>query len=504
MPHAFDFLLLAVYYGALVVLVLFGMHRGWLTYVFRTRGVEPAVPVEALLAGREGWPQVTVQLPMYNERLVAERVIRAAGRLSYPVDRLQIQVLDDSTDETRDVVDATVAELARRGLNIEVVRRADRVGYKAGALEHGLQRASGEFIAVFDADFVPPETFLHDLLGHFADPEVGAVQARWEHLNRNGMLLTRAQATLLDGHFVVEQTARSRLGRFFNFNGTAGLWRKAAIEDAGGWEHDTITEDLDLSYRAQLAGWRFVYRTDVTAPAELPADLGGFKSQQHRWAKGSIECWRKLLRRVAQSDAPLGTKLEALVHLSANLSYVAMVIVALTMPLTLAVRERFPAALGWALDLPLFVLGTGSVVAFYVTSQRFLGRRLWPVLAELPFVLAVDIGVSIHKARAVLEAMVGHQTAFVRTPKLALVRRSPRRIADAYLRKTWTAGVAEWCLTAWLVYGLIAAYGGPWPSALPVPFVALFAVGYAYVGGVAVVQALPSPQRAQRVLSAEA
>jgi cellulose synthase/poly-beta-1,6-N-acetylglucosamine synthase-like glycosyltransferase len=504
MPHAFDLLLLAVYYSALAVLVLFGMHRGWLAYVFRKRGPEPAVPFEALLASREAWPRVTVQLPMYNERLVAERVIRAAARLAYPLDRLQIQVLDDSTDETRDVVDATVAELARRGLDIVVVRRADRVGFKAGALAHGSESATGEFIAVFDADFVPPSGFLTDLLGHFADGRVGAVQARWEHLNRDGMLLTRAQATLLDGHFVVEQTARSRLGHFFNFNGTAGIWRARAIVDAGGWEHDTITEDLDLSYRAQLAGWRFVYRTDVVAPAELPADLGGFKSQQHRWAKGSIECWRKLAMRVLRSDVPWRTKVEALIHLSANLSYIAMVVVALTMPLTLAVRERFPAALGWGLDLPLFLLGTGSVISFYVTSQRFIGRRVWAVLAELPFVLAVDIGVSIHKARAVLEAMVGHQTAFVRTPKLALVRRSPRRVADAYLRRTWTAGVAEWCLTAWLVYGLAAAYGGPWPSILPVPFVALFAVGYAYVGGVAVVQALPSPQRTQRALSVEA
>lgn len=501
MLNALETVILAVYYGALGLLVAYGSHRLWLTWWYARLGAEPAAKPPG---PHDVWPRVTVQLPMYNERLVAERVIRAAAAMDYPDGRWDIQVLDDSTDETRDVVDAVVAELQRRGIAIEVVRRQQRVGFKAGALQEGLNRGTGELVAVFDADFVPPELFLRELVGHFADPDVGAVQARWEHLNRDGMLLTRAQAVLLDGHFVVEQTARARSGRFFNFNGTAGIWRRAAIEDAGGWQHDTITEDLDLSYRAQLQGWRFVYRTDVVAPAELPANLGGFKSQQHRWAKGSIECWRKLWPRVWRSREPMWRKLEAWVHLTANVTYVAMLLVALTMPLTFPIRQRLPINVSLWLDLPLFVVGTTSVIAFYVTSQRIRGRSAAATLLELPLVLAVDIGVSVHKARAVAEALLGHRSEFVRTPKMALVRRSPRRIADAYLRRSWRSGVAEWCVAAWLTYGAVALAWTEWPTALPLPFLALFAAGYGYVGGIALLQSLPMPRRAGRVARAEA
>jgi hypothetical protein len=288
MSLSWSLTLLVLYYLTLGVLALYGIHRSWLVVTYlrhrRDRPALPAPPAE--------WPVVTVQLPLYNEMYVATRLLDAVCRLSYPRDRLEIQVLDDSTDETSELVAAEVARWRERGVDVRHVRRGDRAGFKAGALDAGLACARGELLAVFDADFVPGPDFLEKTVPYFTDPadpqggsRLGMVQARWEHINRGYSLLTRIQAILLDGHFVIEHTARNRSGRFFNFNGTAGIWRRQAIEDAGGWQHDTLTEDLDLSYRAQLAGWRFVYLPEVTVPSELPVDVRGFKSQQHRWAK---------------------------------------------------------------------------------------------------------------------------------------------------------------------------------------------------------------------------
>lgn len=489
-------ILLAVYYTALTALVAFGAHRLALTVRFLRHGTRPAVP------GRDDTlPSVTVQLPMYNERYVAERLIDAAAALDYPRDRLQVQVLDDSTDDTREVVDRAASRARERGVRVEVVRREGREGYKAGALEHGLGSADGELVAIFDADFVPPAGFLREMVAGFDAPEVGMVQARWDHLNREFSPLTRAQAVLLDGHFVVEQTARCATGRFFNFNGTAGVWRRAAIDDAGGWQHDTITEDLDLSYRAQLAGWRFRYLTDVSAPAELPAEVRGFRSQQHRWAKGSIECLRKLGPALLRSrQLPLPVRFEGLVHLTANLSYVLMLVVALTMPLAALARQG--AGVGWftALDVALLSLGTLSVVLFYTVSERWLGRSMGRTLLLIPFVIAVDIGLSLHKTRAVVEALVGYRTAFVRTPKLALTRSGTLPRSHAYLRSAWASGMGELVLAAWCVLGIILTLRGPHPSPWPIPFLALFAVGYATIGLTGIVQAFPRPQRASAAL----
>ena len=300
--------LLGLYYSILGVLALYGVHRLVLVVLYarhRRRGApRPPAPEE--------WPRVTVQLPLYNELYVARRLIDAVCRLDYPRDRLEIQVLDDSTDETAEIVRAEVARRRAAGFAIHHLRRAERTGFKAGALAAGLERTGGELIAVFDADFVPGPEFLKAAVPYFADPRVGMVQGRWEHLNRDYSLLTRVQALLLDGHFVIEHAARNRAGCFFNFNGTAGVWRRAAIAAAGGWRHDTLTEDLDLSYRAQLAGWRFVYLPDLSVPAELPVDVGGFKSQQYRWAKGSIQTARKLLGRVLAAPLPLRVKARGL------------------------------------------------------------------------------------------------------------------------------------------------------------------------------------------------
>ncbi len=478
-------IIFGVYYSALTLLVLYGAHRLHLAIGVFRRGEETPADVP------EDLPKVTLQLPMFNERHVAERLLRASAAIEYPKDRLQIQVLDDSTDDTTLIVDRVVDELRRQGQDIVAVRRPERTGYKAGALEYGLAEATGEFIAIFDADFVPEPGFLRDLIGHFSDPEVGMVQARWGHLNRTSSLLTRAQAVLLDGHFVMEQTARARAGHFFNFNGTAGIWRRQAIDDAGGWEHDTITEDLDLSYRAQINGWKFVYRTDVVAPAELPAELHGFKTQQHRWAKGSIECFAKLFPRLLRSDARLSTKLEGAVHLTANLSYVLMLVVALTMPVVTIIRQNYTStALGWA-DLALFGIGFVSVATFYAASLRRLGFRWWYSLVAIPAAIALDIGLCVHKSRAVVEALARHRTEFVRTPKMALVKRRRLPSVDEYLSRRLSAGALELVMAGWMFYGVSRVCSGPHPSLLPLPFLLLFGLGFLFIGLSAVVQGVP-------------
>jgi hypothetical protein len=332
-----------------------------------------------------------------------------------------------SDDETAAAVAATVEEFRERGLDVVHVRRTTRAGYKAGALAHGLVRAKGELIAVFDADFVPAPDFAKALAGHFAEPRVGMVQARWGHLNRDASLLTRTQGILLDGHFVIEHAARHRSGRFFNFNGTAGIWRKSCIEDAGGWQHDTLTEDLDLSYRAQLRGWNFVYVQDAVAPAELPVEMGAFKSQQHRWAQGSAQTARKLLPSILASRLPVRVKLESLFHLTSNAGYVLMLALAILMGPAVWFRRGAPWAQLAAVDLPLIALSLGSIGVFYAISQRAAYGRRAAVWRYIPVLLGVGIGISINGTRAVLAGLRGGDTEFRRTPKYALWRPEGRR-----------------------------------------------------------------------------
>jgi cellulose synthase/poly-beta-1,6-N-acetylglucosamine synthase-like glycosyltransferase len=308
------------YFIVVLGLSAYGIHRYSIIYLyFKNRHCKPAAPSQFAEL-----PVVTVQLPIYNEIHVVERLLKAISEIDYPKDKLEIQVLDDSTDETRSMTETTVAKLRARGYDAIVLRREDRVGFKAGALDYGFQKAKGEFFFILDADFVPPPNILRESIQHFADPRVGMIQTRWGHINRSYSWLTRAEAILLDGHLVLEQTARSRTGRFFNFNGTAGLWRKNCIRESGGWQHDTLTEDLDLSYRAQLLGWKFVFLVDIVTPAELPVDLDGFKSQQHRWTKGSIQTCKKMLPRIWRSKLPLFIKIEATAHLTANFAYLLL------------------------------------------------------------------------------------------------------------------------------------------------------------------------------------
>ena len=307
-----------------------------------------------------------------------------------------------------------------RRLDVVYIHRDNREGFKAGALENGLSLAKGDLIAVFDADFVPDPDFLRRTVRFFSNEKIGMVQVRWGHLNREFSMLTQAQAMMLDGHFIIEHTARNRSGRFFNFNGTAGVWRRQAILDAGGWQHDTLTEDVDLSYRSQLKGWQFIYLPEVVSPAEVPVEMNAFKSQQHRWAKGSIQTAKKLLPAIFKSDLPWSVKIEAFFHLTNNLAYPLMVVTSILMPISVVVRLRH----GWyavlLLDFPFFVAATLSVCGFYIASQREVGLSWQKQLRYLPFLMSLGIGLSINNARAVFEALFNHNNVFTRTPKLGM------------------------------------------------------------------------------------
>src|SRR4051812_3648571 len=378
------------YTSVLIGLSAYGIHRYVIIFLFlkhRKRAVVPAGHFAEL-------PIVTMQLPIFNEVYVVERLLKSVSEIDYPKDKLQIQVLDDSTDDTRALTASCVAELQGRGFNVELIQRTDRSGFKAGALETGLVSAHGDFVCILDADFVPQPDLLKRTIHFFTDPKIGMIQTRWGHLNRGYSLLTRVQAMFLDGHLVLEQTARSRSGRFFNFNGTAGLWRKSCIEQAGGWQHDTLTEDLDLSYRAQLAGWKFIYLPDVVTPAELPVDMNGFKSQQHRWTKGSVQTCKKLLPTVWRSRLPFAIKLEATGHLMSNFAYLLLaVLCVLLFPTTGAPTV---VCIRTVLDfIPILLAASASVELFYICAQYELLPRTWiKELLFLPCLLALGIGLS--------------------------------------------------------------------------------------------------------------
>jgi cellulose synthase/poly-beta-1,6-N-acetylglucosamine synthase-like glycosyltransferase len=478
--------IVAAYFLVLSALGLYGAHRACLLRLVRRQRGAPDRPPGRL----DPLPRVTVQIPIYNERYVVERVIRAACALQYPADRLEIQVLDDSTDDTTAIAASVVEAMRRRGHDILHLRRGTRRGYKAGALAHGLSLSRGEILAVFDADFVPGPTFLLDLIHHFSHPRVGMVQARWGHLNRDYSLLTSLQAIFLDGHFLIEHAARHRAGLFFNFNGTAGLWRRACIETSGGWRADTLTEDLDLSYRAQLAGWRLVFVPEVVAPAELPADIDAFRSQQQRWARGSIETGMRLLPPLLRARLPARVKLEALAHLTANLSYPLMVLLAILIVPAMILRQRA----GWeallVLDLPLFLLSTASVAAFYLASQRAAGADRAAALRRLPALFGLGVGLCLGNAGAALGALARRPAEFVRTPKHRLEgsRAEPRRPGhrgpgDAGderpgyrgRRRTWLALVEA---ALGLYFAAAALYAAAQGMYATLPFLLLFQAGF--------------------------
>jgi cellulose synthase/poly-beta-1,6-N-acetylglucosamine synthase-like glycosyltransferase len=476
----FDWAMLVPYFGILAILSIYGLHRYQVihTYFKHRKKATGAPPLRF-----PQLPKVTIQLPLYNERYVVERLIDETTKMEYPKDLLQIQVLDDSTDDTHLFAEALVERYRNLGFPIEYLHRANRTGFKAGALQEGLKAATGEFVAIFDADFIPPPDFLARTIHHFADPKVGVVQTRWSYLNKDYNFLTEVEAMLLDGHFVLEHGARSRAGLFFNFNGTAGIMRVTMIEDAGGWQHDTLTEDSDLSYRAQLKGWKFVYMPGLDCPSELPVEMYGFQVQQSRWAKGLTQCAKKLLPSILKAPIPFRIKAEAFLHLTPNISYPLMIVVSALMLPVMIVRFY----MGWMqmayIDLPLIVASFWSISAFYVIAQRELYPKNWKrSVMLLPMLMAVGVALTVINTRAVLEALFGIETAFARTPKYAIEGAAPmaRMEQKKYRSRSGWLPYVELALGTYFLGMVIFAIESY--NFLSIPFLMLFVGGYYWAG----------------------
>jgi cellulose synthase/poly-beta-1,6-N-acetylglucosamine synthase-like glycosyltransferase len=493
--NAFDIYLLVPYFIVMIILAFYGIHRYqlvWLYYRNRRNEAKSNEPIATF--SEEELPFVTIQLPIFNEQFVIDRLMEACCKLDYPRDRFEIQLLDDSTDETVEVASAMVARFAAGTLGLDpqpvyYLHRTNRYGYKAGALEEGLKTAKGELVAIFDADFVPPPQWLRQVVHHFAEPKVGMVQTRWTHLNRNYSFLTQVEAILLDGHFVLEHGGRSRAGVFFNFNGTAGMWRRAAIDEAGGWEHDTLTEDTDLSYRAQLKGWKFKYLQDVECPAELPIEMTAFKTQQARWAKGLIQVAIKSMPRILKSDISAHQKLEAWYHLTANISYPLMIVLSTLLMPAMIIRSWQGPLQMFLIDLPLFMASTMSVSTFYLVSQKELFPRTWyKTFLYVPFLMALGVGLTITNTKAVLEALVGHKTAFARTPKYRVQKKGEVSQAKKYRKRLGIIPWIELCIGCY--FAATVWYAISTENYFTVPFLLLFVLGYWYTGLLSIFQGL--------------
>ena len=475
----FDWAMLIPYFSVLVVLSIYGIHRYDIirTY-FKYRKKATQEPSARVF---EHLPPVTIQLPLFNERYVVERLIEEVLKVEYPKELLQIQVLDDSTDDTASFAEALVERYRTIGYPIEYHHRNNREGFKAGALQEGLKTATGELVAVFDADFCPPADFLMRTVNYFADPKIGVVQTRWSYINRDYNFLTEVEAMLLDGHFILEHGARSSAGYFFNFNGTAGILRKTMIADAGGWQHDTLTEDSDLSYRAQLKGWRFVYLPGLECPSELPVEMHGFQVQQSRWAKGLTQVAQKLLPAILKADIPKRVKVEAFLHLTPNISYPLMIVVSALLLPVMIVRFYMGVWEMALIDFPLIVASFWSISAFYVIAQRELHPKNWKrSVLLLPMLMAVGVALTIVNTRAVLEALFGVQTSFARTPKYAIGDRPMNLEVKKYRRRSGWLPYAEIAVGTYFLAMIGFAIDSY--NFFAIPFLALFVCGYYWAG----------------------
>jgi cellulose synthase/poly-beta-1,6-N-acetylglucosamine synthase-like glycosyltransferase len=448
-------IIILVYSLSLFYIFLFSLGQLHLTWVYLQDQKRKRASVPAL----QEYPRVTVQLPVYNEKYVVERLLDAVGNFEYPKDKLEIQILDDSTDETTELISKKLLVMKALGLDIKLVHRPNRIGYKAGALAYGLELARGEFIAIFDADFIPKPDFLLKTIPHFSDPHVGVVQTRWGHINRDYSILTRLQAFGLDAHFSIEQIARKASGSFINFNGTCGVWRKTCIEDAGGWSADTLTEDLDLSYRAQLKGWNFLYLEEIETPGELPVIMPAIKSQQYRWNKGAAETARKNFGNVWRSNLPLTNKVHAFFHLFNSLVFVFLLMASLLSVPMLFIKHQHPE-FAWLFHLGIiFLLGFFSITFFYwISTKRF--DKEFPhrtFLSLYPRFLIVSMGLSLHNGIAVLEGLLGRKTPFIRTPKFNVLNRKDSWRGNSYIRPQMT-GIAllEGILCLYFIFGIAA------------------------------------------------
>jgi cellulose synthase/poly-beta-1,6-N-acetylglucosamine synthase-like glycosyltransferase len=474
----FDLSLLVPYFGVLAILSVYGLHRYDIirTY-FKYRNNAAQEPVRRF----DQLPRVTIQLPIFNERYVIERLIDEVTKIEYPRELLQIQVLDDSTDDTHAYAEGLCERYRTLGFPIEYHHRSERQGFKAGALAAGLNTATGEFVAVFDADFIPPADFLLKTIHHFADPTVGVVQTRWSYLNRDYNFLTEVEAMLLDGHFILEHGARSRAGYFFNFNGTAGILRRRMIDDAGGWHADTLTEDSDLSYRAQLKGWRFVYLPGLDCPSELPVEMHGFQVQQSRWAKGLTQVAKKILPQVMRAKLPWRVKAEAFLHLTPNISYPLMLVVSALMLPVMIVRFYMGVFQMVFLDLPLIIASFWSISAFYIVAYRELFPKHWKrSVYLLPMLMAVGVALTIINTRAVMEALLGIRSAFVRTPKYAIEGAPVNLERKKYRRKSGWLPYIEIAVGSYFLYMIFFAIDTY--NYFAIPFLALFTAGYYWAG----------------------
>src|SRR5262245_15498550 len=476
----FDWIVISLYFSILVLLVVTGIYRIRMIYQFwRYLKVKPQPRIRYT---EDKLPRITIQLPLYNELYVVERLLDYVTKIDYPAHLLEIQVLDDSTDETSQIASAEVEKYARAGIDIKYIHREDRTGFKAGALEIGMKSAKGELIAIFDADFTPRPDCLRKMVDYFTDKSVGMTQMRWSHINAGYSLLTRIQQTWLDGHMVVEQTARCRTGAFFNFNGTAGMWRREAIEWSGGWQHDTLTEDSDLSFRAQLMGWRFVYLLDDDVPAELPVEMNAFKAQQRRWAKGMVQVGLKLLPRIwRHPQLPRGRKMELVFRLMGNLSAPLIIILSLMYLPTMIVRYHQGIFHMFFLDLPLLLFGTFSMMAFYGSAILYLYPKEKRRMLILPLVVAAGIGLVLSNTRAVIEGLLRIQSSFVRTPKYNVEKSRDNwlKAGTSYRRKKGLMPLLELAFAGYFAFTIYYAflshiYG-------TIPFLMLFFFGYGYM-----------------------
>ena len=474
----FDWALLIPYFGILFILSIYGVHRYETVRRYRKHG--RALLREAPLK-YERLPAVTIQLPLYNERFVVERLLEEVSQIEYPRDLLQIQVLDDSTDETHPYTERLCNAYRAAGISLEYRHRTNRHGFKAGALQEGLETATGELIAIFDADFLPPHDFLKRTVDFFTDPEVGVVQTRWSYLNKEYSILTQVEAMLLDGHFVLEHGSRCGSGLFFNFNGTAGILRRTMIDDAGGWQHETLTEDSDLSYRAQLEGWRFVYVPSVDCPSELPVDTYGFQVQQARWAKGLTQVAKKLLPRILKAEIPLRVKIEAFMHLTPNISYPLMIVVSMLMLPVMIVRFYMGVFQMVLIDMPLIIASFWSISAFYLYAQRELYPKNWlKSIVFLPMLMAAGVALTVSNSKGVIEALLGIQSSFARTPKYAIGAQKVKVQQTTYKRRSGWLPYAELAIGSYFVFMIDFALQTL--NYFAVPFLLLFVCGYYWAG----------------------
>ena len=484
------YLVIAAYLAILCLLTVYCIHRYYILcayFKYKKQPFTAADPPSQL-------PSVTVQLPFYNEMYVVRRLLHAVAGLRYPKELLEIQVLDDSTDETASIAREHIRVLREKGFDISYLHRENRHGFKAGALQAGLEGAKGELIAIFDADFVPGDDFLLKTVPHFSNERVGMVQTRWGHINRGYSLLTRLQAIFLDAHFILEHTVRSRSGRFFNFNGTAGIWRKEAIRSAGGWQHDTLTEDLDLSYRAQLKGWKFIFLPDVVTPAEIPVDMNSFKTQQHRWSKGSIETARKLLGTILRSAQPFEVKVESFYHLTGNLSYLLILLLSVLTYPALVIR----ITMGWRslffCDFIFLLCATLPVGLYFVISQREVNAPWRGNIFYLPVLMVLGIGLCVNNGRAVMEALNGSKTSFLRTPKYMIEGRSDRWKHKKYRgHNKEVSTLIELALGCYFLFAIVFAVRVQVYASLP--FLLMFCAGFFYVSILSLCQGMHAARR---------